>query len=157
LLSKTNELSGVQPVPRTLVSGRFPVVEPQIPPSGRWLTYASAETGTNEIYVQPFPDGGRRWQISTKGGRQPLWRVDGKELFFVADDRKFYAVDIADQSGSFDFGVPRFLFDMRANVFNSRNSYIPSRDGQRFLVNMILDADDAPINVVSNWRAALQR
>jgi hypothetical protein len=48
----------------------------------------------------------------------------GKELFFVADDRKFYAVDIKSTLESFDFGVPRFLFEMRANVFNARNSYI---------------------------------
>jgi hypothetical protein len=86
-----------------------------------------------------------------------LWRADGRELFFVADDRKFYAVDITDTAGSFDFGLPRYLFDMRANVFNSRNAYVPSRDGQRFLVNMILNTDDAPINVVSNWSVALQR
>ena len=86
-----------------------------------------------------------------------MWRADGRELFFVADDRKLYAVDIIEKAEAFDFGLPRFLFDMRANVFNSRNSYVPSRDGQRFLVNMILDADDSPINIVSNWRAASQR
>ena len=92
-----------------------------------------------------------------KNGRSDIWlrRVDS---FFVSDDRKFYAVDysIAANSGAFECGVPRFLFDMRANVFNSRNSYIPSRDGTRFLVNMLLEADDAPINVVHNWRAVMQ-
>jgi hypothetical protein len=46
---------------------------------------------------------------------------------------------------------------MRANVFNTRNSYVPSRDGQRFLVNMILEADDAPINVVQHWAAELKK
>jgi hypothetical protein len=45
---------------------------------------------------------------------------------------------------------------MRANVFNSRNSYVPSRDGKRFLVNMLLETDDAPINVVHNWRAVVR-
>ena len=97
-------------------------------------------------------------KISNNGGRQPLWRADGKELFFVSDDRKFYAVDISVSvnSASFEYGVPHFLFDMRANVFNSRNSYVPSRDGTRFLVNMLLEADDAPINVVHNWRAVVK-
>ena len=79
------------------------------------------DTGRNEIFVQPFPPTGAKWQISNSGGRQPLWREDGKEVFFVADDRKFYAVG------------------------HSR------RDGQRFLVNMILDSASAPINVVLNW------
>ncbi|MGE5832917.1 MAG: protein kinase domain-containing protein [Acidobacteriota bacterium] len=145
--------------PKPIVQTPFPDVEPQFSPDerGRWLAYASTETGRNEIYVQPFPPTGTRWPISNSGGRQPLWRADGKELFFVSDDRKFYAVDILDKSGSFDYGVPHFLFDMRANVFNARNSYVPSRDGQRFLVNMLLEADDAPISVVYNWRAGMKK
>ena len=130
--------------PRAIVQSPFPDVEPQLSPDGRWLAYASTETGRNEVYVQPFPPTGARWQVSSAGGRQPLWRADGKELFFVSDDRRFYAVDISDKSGVFDYGVPQFLFEMRANVFNSRNSYVPSRDGQRFLVNMLLEADDSP-------------
>ena len=143
--------------PKAVVESPFPDVEPQLSPDGRWLAYASTETGRNEVYVQPFPPTGKRWQVSSRGGRQPWWRADGKELFFVADDRKFYVADIAEKSASFDFGVPHFLFDMRANVFNSRNSYIPSRDGQRFLVNMLLDTDTAPINVVQNWPATLNK
>ena len=77
-------------------------------------------------------------------------------LFFVSDERKFYAVDVSEKDGIFQYGVPQFLFDMRANVFNTRNSYIPNRDGTRFLVNMLLDADDSPISVVQNWRATVQ-
>jgi eukaryotic-like serine/threonine-protein kinase len=144
--------------PQLVVQTPFPDVEPQFSPDVRWLAYVSNENGRNEIYVQAFPSTGRRWQISNSGGRQPLWRADGKELFFVSDDRKFYAVDVSTSanSGSFEYSVPHFLFDMRANVFNSRNSYIPSRDGRRFLVNMLLDADDAPINVVHNWRAVVE-
>jgi serine/threonine protein kinase len=144
--------------PQLVVQTPFPDVEPQFSPDVRWLAYASNENGRNEVYVQAFPSTGRRWQISNSGGRQPLWRADGKELFFVSDDRKFYAVDVSSSanSGSFEYGVPHFLFDMRANVFNSRNSYIPSRDGKRFLVNMLLEADDAPINVVHNWRAVVK-
>ena len=63
---------------------------------------------------------------------------------------------MSEKAGSFEFGVPQFLFEMRANVFNSRNSYIPSRDGKRFLVNMLLDADDAPISIVQNWQTTVQ-
>jgi hypothetical protein len=56
----------------------------------------------------------------------------------------------------FDFETPRFLFDMRANVINARNSYVPSRDG-RFLVNMLLDAAAPPINVVLHWTAGPEK
>jgi hypothetical protein len=64
-------------------------------------------------------------------------------------------VDVSENAGSFEFGVPQFLFEMRANVCNSRNSYIPSRDGKRCLMNVLLDADAAPINIVplANRRA----
>jgi eukaryotic-like serine/threonine-protein kinase len=142
--------------PQPIVETAFPDVEPQLSPDVRWLAYASSENGKNEIYVQAFPSTGRRWQVSTSGGRQPLWRADGKELFFVGDDRKFYAVDVWEKDGTFQYGVPQFLFDMRANVFNARNSYVPSRDGKRFLVNMQLDADDARISIVQNWQTSAQ-
>ena len=127
-------------------------VEPQFSPDGRWLAYSSTETGRGEIYVQPYPPTGERWKISTEGGRQPLWRRDGKELYFVNEERKFYAVDVIPGT-KFDFDTPRFLFQMRANVFNTRNSYVPSRDGQRFLVNMILDPTEPPLSVIQNWAA----
>jgi len=143
--------------PQLLVQTAFPDVEPQFSPDVRWLAYASSENGRNEIYIQAFPSTGRRWQVSSSGGRQPLWRADGKELYFVSDDRRFFAVDVLpSRAGTFEFGVPQFLFEMRANVFNTRNSYIPSRDGKRFLVNMRLDADDAPINIVQHWPATVK-
>ena len=112
--------------------------------------------GRDEVYVQAFPSTGRRWQVSSAGGHQPLWRADGRDLFFVSDEKKLYAVDVSEKDGIFHDGVPQFLFDMRANVFNTRNSYIPNWDGMRFLVNMLLDADDAYISVVQNWRATVQ-
>jgi eukaryotic-like serine/threonine-protein kinase len=139
-----------------VVHTQFTEVEPRLSPDVRWLAYVSNDTGRNEIYVQPFPPTGAKWQVSNNGGRQPIWRADGKELFFVSDDRKFYAVDIRG-GPSFDYGVPRFLFDMRANVFNTANSYAPSRDGQRFIVNMLLDNTTSPINVVLNWTAGLKK
>src|SRR6185503_13367913 len=50
---------------------------------GRWVAYDSNESGQFEIYVRPYPNtSGGRWQISTGGGRQPLWSRDGRELFY---------------------------------------------------------------------------
>jgi len=145
-------LTGEQ-TPRTIVQSPFPDVEPQISPDGQWLAYASSETGRNEVYVQPFlPNGRDRWTISSAGGRQPMWRADGRELYFLAEDRKFYAVDVNAAGGNFDYGEPHVLFEMRANPFNVRNSYAPSRDGKRFLVNTLLDSTGEPLTVVRNWK-----
>ena len=137
---------------RAIVQSPASEVEPQFSPDGRWLAYSSTETGRGEIYVQPYPPTGERCEDSTEGGRQPLWRRDGKELYFVNEERKFYAVDVIPGT-KFDFDTPRFLFEMRANVFNARNSYVPSRDGQRFLVNMIVDPTEPPLSVIQNWAA----
>ena len=82
--------------------------EAQFSPDGKWLAYYSMETGRREIYVQPFPATGARWQISSTGGRQPMWRPDGKELFYVTEDRKLFAVDVRADS-HFDFGTPHHL------------------------------------------------
>ena len=65
------------------------------------------------MFVQPFPTTGAKWQISAEGGRQPTWRRDGRELFFVTNDGKFYAVDVR-PGATFEFSAPRFLFNMPA-------------------------------------------
>jgi Tol biopolymer transport system component len=141
---------------QAIVSTPFADVEPQVSPDGRWLAYASSDTGSNEIYVEPFPpDGKKRERISRSGGRQPLWRADSRELFFVSDDRKFYAVRVPASGPSQDI-PPDYLFDMHANVAATRNSYVPSSDGQRFLVNEVLDTEDAPMLVISNWIAGIR-
>jgi eukaryotic-like serine/threonine-protein kinase len=131
--------------------------ETHFSPDGRWIAYYSMDSGRREVFVQPFPSTGARWQVSNAGGRQPLWRADGRELFYVTDDHKFMAVDINPKDGTLDYGTPHLLFTMRANVNSTRNSYVPSRDGQRFLVNMLRDSVDTPISVVVNWTAELNK
>src|SRR5262249_39655886 len=79
---------------KQVIKGPLTDAEPQVSPDGRWLAYASTETGGYEVFVQPYPMGGAKWQISTGGGRQPSWRHDGRELFFVTNDRKLLSVDV---------------------------------------------------------------
>jgi Tol biopolymer transport system component len=143
--------AGGTPVP--VVQGPLTDAEAQISPDGRWLAYATTETGGYEVFVQPVGATGARWQVSTAGGRQPQWRRDGRELFFVTNDRKFYAVEVR-AGASFEVGTPRLLFDMPSNTVAVRNSYVPSRDGQRFLVNKLLNTTPSPINVIVNWPGA---
>ena len=141
--------------PRPIVRSPFSDVEPHLSPDGKFVAYVSTETGRSEIYVQPFPTG-ERHRISDAGGRQPFWRQDGKELFFVSpENNSLYAV-AAKPGPKFAFDPPKLLFELRANVMFVRNSYIPTRDGQRILVNMALDSTTPPIRVIRNWTAGLK-
>ncbi len=73
--------------PRPLVQSMFSELNAELSPDGRWLAYQSNETGRDEIFVRPFPDvAGGRWQVSTGGGRTPLWSPSGVELFFRSTD-----------------------------------------------------------------------
>ena len=66
----------------------------QFSPDGRWMAYASNESGQPQVYVQAIPASGAKWQISPAGGAQPRWRRDGKELFYISTDQKLMAVSV---------------------------------------------------------------
>ncbi len=125
-------------------------------PDGRWIAYQSDESGQNQVYVQTIPASGAKYQISTAGGTQPTWRRDGKELFYVSTDQKLMAVSIA-LGARVEPGTPQALFPV--SQVGPVTGYAPSRDGQRFLVNVPAGAEGVaapPITVVLNWTAGLQ-
>ena len=132
---------------------------PRFSPDGRWLAYASDESGRYEIYVQPYPGPGGKWQISTEGGTEPAWNPNGRELFYRTGD-KMMAVDIATKPG-LTVGKPRMLFEGRYEVTpGAFPSYDVTPDGQRFLMLKPTEqAQAAPtqINVVLNWFEELKR
>jgi serine/threonine protein kinase/Tol biopolymer transport system component len=138
---------------------RFDEAVPRFSPDGHWLAYISNESGRYEIYVQPYPGPGGKWQISTDGGTEPAWNRNGRELFYRSGD-KMMAVDISTQPG-FAAGKPRMLFQGRYEPapFPTTN-YDVSPDGQRFLMLKPVDqAEAAPtqINVVLNWFEELKQ
>jgi Tol biopolymer transport system component len=117
----------------------------QFSPDGKWIAYQSNESGRFEIYVQPFPVQGGKFQISTSGGAQPRWNKNGKEIFYVSLDSKLISVPvkfIADRQ-SLEIGTPVALFPVRitASPVSGGNNqhYAVSPDGQRFLVNLTAD------------------
>jgi Tol biopolymer transport system component len=136
----------------------FNEAAPRFSPDGRWLAYTSNESGLYEIYVQPYPGPGGKWQISTGGGTEPVWNPNGREVFFRNGD-KMMAVDIATHSG-FAAGNPRMLFEgpYQATSATSPN-YDVSPDGQRFLMLKPIEQEHAPtqINVVLNWFEELKQ
>jgi Tol biopolymer transport system component len=135
--------------PATEAYGRFS-------PDGRWLAYVSDESGRYEVYVQPFPGHGGKWQISTAGGGQPVWNRNGREIFYVSADNRLMAVDVKADSG-FEAGTPRALFDVHLKTTFGL-SYDISPDGQRFLANTVVGEFKAnPITLVLNWAAEIKK
>ena len=125
-------------------------------PNGHLVAYTSNESGKFEVYVETVPRSDRKWPVSTGGGYEPRWRADGGEIYYLAEDRKLMAVSVG--SGP-SFGIPKPLFQTRVvhGVGTNRTHFVPSRDGQRFLVNMATDAVPSPITVVLNWVATLKK
>ena len=145
--------------PQPFLRTRFNEAAPRFSPDGNWLAYMSDESGRYEIYVQPYPGPGGKWQISTEGGSEPVWNRNGGELFYRSGD-KMLAVDIATQPG-FAAGTPRMLFEGRYQTapFPIAN-YDVSPDGERFLMLKTAEqAEAAPtqINVVLNWFEELKQ
>ena len=127
-------------------------------PDGRWIAYTSNEGGQLDVYVQSFPGPGTKSQVSRNGGSHPVWRPDGRELFYLGPDGTMMSVPIG-HGRSFDAGLPQALF--RANVWTlTRNQvYAVTKDGQRFLVTATPQKSSgaAPLTVVLNWAAAIHR
>ena len=120
-------------------------------PDGRFMVYVSDESGRNEIYARSFPGQGGKWQVPSGGGSDPHWRDDGKEIFYRAPDQKIMAVEVKAGAG-FEVGVPKALFLGRFQPATARNRYVPSGNGQRFLIVAPLGRDAmAPTTVVLNW------
>jgi Tol biopolymer transport system component/predicted Ser/Thr protein kinase len=128
-------------------------------PDGRWLAYISDESGRFEIYVQPYPGPGGKWQISTEGGTEPVWNRNGRELFYRSGG-KMMAVDITTQP-TFASGKPRMLFEGQYSPApGTANNFDVSSDGQRFLMikpNEAGEAAPTQINVVLNWFEELKQ
>jgi Tol biopolymer transport system component len=141
--------------PFPVVSGSGFFDHGAISPDGNWIAYRSADLGRVEIYFQSFPHGGARWQLSTNGGSEPSWRRDGKELFFLRD-RQLFAVDIRVTASGVEHGAPKPLFTAPFSPEIRRNRYVPSADGQRFLVIAQGEQRGRQAHIVLNWTPALK-
>jgi Tol biopolymer transport system component len=142
----------------------FPVVQTnsderdgQFSPDGKWIAYQSSDTGQFEIYIQPFPGPGGKFQISSSGGAQVRWCRDGKELFYIALDGRLMAVPIQLTSDvqSVEAGTPVPLFITHiggAIQGTDRQQYIVSPDCRQFLMNTVVEESAPPITLVLNWR-----
>ena len=152
---------------KPLLKEKYIEFQPEVSPDGKWMAYASNESGRLEIYVRPFPDVNKgRWQVSTSGGDTPLWSPDGRELFFLKDD-SVMAVPV-ETGPAFKAGKPETLF-RGTYVQLSTSDGQPwdiSPDGKRFLMmkpsasTTAAPAVAAPrqkVTIVVNWFEELKQ
>ena len=125
-------------------------------PDSRYVTYASNESGQQEVYVQEFPDARNKWLVSNKGGVEPFWSGNGQEIYYRSSDSNLMAVSVK-TAGAFEAGVPHVLFKARFASMTVRARFRPMPDGQRFLVLAPpREAALPPTTVVLNWTAGLR-
>jgi Tol biopolymer transport system component len=147
--------------PHSLLQKPWQIRNAQFSPDGKFVAYASDESGNWEIFVSPFPDFDSRWQVSRgNGGEEPRWRGDGKELFYLAPDRKLIAVSVK-TSPSFEAGAPVPLFVTSPQPPVSALhffSYDVSADGKKFLINTRTAAPSAaPLSVLLDWSSDMSK
>jgi len=118
----------------------------QISPDGKWVAYASDESGNWEIYVTSFPSAAGKWQVSRGGGTEPRWRGDGGEIFYIGPTGMLTAVSV-NAAGEFVTGTPAPLFQIRGRAPISSTdvfTYDVAKDGKRFLVNRYVKPEHVP-------------
>jgi eukaryotic-like serine/threonine-protein kinase len=159
--------------PWVFLKASFDEHQAHFSPDGRWVVYASNESGREEIYVRPFvpqaaagstketqsTDGTRQvsgqWQVSTAGGIFPRWSKDGRELYYLGPLGEIMAASVRVTDTTFDVGTPVKLFD--THIYgggvdaNQGRQYDVTSDG-RFLINTVLDEAPAPITILQNWK-----
>ncbi len=136
-------------------TSQFDEEHAQFSPDGRFVAYDSDESGSRQVYVTSFPGPGGKQQVSTGGGEDPVWRGDGKELFFLFEG-KLMAAEVKAKGSGLDIGNARLLFDAHAG-FGPFTHYDVAPDGKRFLVATLGEGGSAPMNLVVNWTAELKK
>ena len=136
------------------LQSNFSAREATFSPDGKWLAYCSNESGEYRVYVVPFPGPGGKWQVSRGDGRGPLWRRDGKELFYLSADNKLLAVTVDASGGTFSAGDAHVLFDSQSYGVFAR--YYNSADGQRFVVVYEGSQPSSTLTFISNWTSEVK-
>ena len=127
-------------------------------PDGRWLAYTSTESGALEVYVEPFPATGARWQASTHGGAEPHWRSDTNALMYLDPDSILTMIPYTVVEPNWKAGTAQPLFRLNVPDIDRRPDYAISPDGRFLVVNtFVADPIIPPIEVVMNWTALVSR
>ena len=130
-------------------------IMPAFSPDGKWLAYESDQSGRTEIYISPFPSGGAQYQVSTNGGERPVWRRDGREIYYRANLR-MKAVRVMVKADTVELDKPEALFEVA--VRNLAGRWYDVSPDRRFLMNTSPATAQAPnFELVVNWAAGLHK
>lgn len=151
-------LAGPDRTPRPVIEGRSITTHARVSPDGKWVAYASNDSGRFDVWIQGFPAASGRWQVSTEGGLQPKWRPDGKELFYIAPNGFLMAVPLTLGAGV-ETAPATALFATSAETTTGSfwHQYDVAPDGNRFLVNTRTDGSAGALTIVTDWPALLKR
>jgi Tol biopolymer transport system component len=148
-------------VPKPLMQGKFDYSNGTLSPDGRWLAYMSNESGASQVYVQPFPASGAKWQVSTSAvGSYPRWNPNGHELFYVTNEAIMVAA-VRVNGNQFESDKPQTVTKYPTTlglIGSGRAPYAVSPDGQRLLMIALPDQSATlPIHVILNWEQAVKK
>jgi serine/threonine protein kinase len=125
-------------------------------PDGKWIAYVSDESGRDEVYARPFRGPGGKLLVSAAGGSTPVWSHDGKEIFYLDNDRKLMAAKVNQNGSVLGIDVARPLFQTQTESFLP--AYDASADRRHFvIVTAVPQKSPSPITVVVNWDAGLKK
>jgi eukaryotic-like serine/threonine-protein kinase len=150
---------GQDSAPVPLLASAFTETQPAISPNGRWMAYASNETGQTQIFVVPFPNtSDAKWPVSVVGGSEPAWSRDGRELFYRSVQRGMMAVSVETERG-FSIGATSVLFsDVDYLRSIARRQYDVTADGERFILIRPVGAErESQLILVQNFSEELKR
>jgi serine/threonine protein kinase len=137
-----------------VAQSRYDETEGQFSPDGRLVAFVSNDSGQFEVFVQSFPEGNGRKQVSTAGGSQVRWSNDSREIFYVSPDGRLMGAGLALENGALAVKEPVPLFQTHLasgiNVLGNKAQYAVARDG-RFLLNSAVESPSTPITVAVNW------
>ena len=129
--------------PEILLQTMFNEVDPSFSPDGRWLAYASNESGAFQVYVRAFPDRGGKWQISNSGGVYPVWSRNGREIFFETLDNRIMVSAYTMKGDSFAADKPRMWSEQRVvGVPGAVRNFDLAPDGKRIAALMPAEAPE---------------
>jgi Tol biopolymer transport system component len=135
--------------------GRSRIDQSRFSPDGRLIAYNSNESGPFEVYITPFPPTGERWQVSSQGGVQPMWRHDGRELYYLDHGGMLVAVEIDPTARR--AGASRSLFRPDVGLLSPEVEQYATVDGNRFLILTPVEQTRRPIDIIVNWPTLLKK
>ncbi len=141
--------------PRPYLRTQSNLLNAQFSPDGKWVSYTSDESGQQQVYVERFPAGGQRQQVSSGGGNFSRWRRDGKELLYIAPDRNLMAASVRTVGDGLAFTTPVPLFRTVAGTGPHIYTYDISPDGRRILAITPAAEHSAALTLFMNWQAKL--